>query len=239
MRTSTRKPQFATEPLPVEPLPIDPLPTRPAFYGPTTMVLEIDLRDPDALRVTNTLSIEGRYISARAVGNTARIAVTSPANDLGFLYPSSPNAEESAEEGQPGTRPEFDDGRLDSDLHVDHDRRTADDRVTSCRAIRSTRRRNSPASTCCRSCRSTSTARSRLRRRPRRSWQPVTPSTPRRTVCTCRPTCGCTPPSTNRSAASGRRPTRPRSIASRSPATGPPPTRPPDPSTVTCSTSSR
>ncbi len=87
---------FATEPLPVEPLPIDPLPTRPAFYGPTTMVLEIDLSDPDAPRVTNTLSIKGRYISARAVGNTARIAVTSPANDLGFLYPSSPSAEESA-----------------------------------------------------------------------------------------------------------------------------------------------
>ncbi len=64
--------------------------------GPTTVVVEVDLSDPDDLAVVNTLTLEGRYISARSIGDTARIAITSPPQDLGFLYPSGRNAEDAA-----------------------------------------------------------------------------------------------------------------------------------------------
>lgn len=84
----------------IEPLP-DPLPEPfpvPQFYGPTTIVLEIDLSNPDDLQIVNTMNLDGRYISARSIGETGRIAVTSPPKDLGFLYPSNPNATEQATE---------------------------------------------------------------------------------------------------------------------------------------------
>jgi Beta propeller domain len=82
----------------IEPVPFpEPLPG-PQFFGPTTIVLEIDLSNPDDLRIVNTMNLDGRYISARSIGETGRIAVTSPPKDLGFLYPSNPNATEQATE---------------------------------------------------------------------------------------------------------------------------------------------
>jgi len=74
-------------------------PSSPSGYvGPQTLVIEIDASDPDALSIVNTLSIDGRYISARSVGATARLVVTSPPQDLGFLYPSNSGTEDKAEE---------------------------------------------------------------------------------------------------------------------------------------------
>ena len=74
-------------------------PIRPGSYqGPQTLIIEVDLSNPDALAVANTMSIDGRYISARSIGDTARIVVTSPPQDLGFLYPSNPGTEQKAEE---------------------------------------------------------------------------------------------------------------------------------------------
>ncbi len=81
------------------PIPVEPFPAPvPGGYGPTTTVVEVDLSNPDDLRIAGSLTLDGNYISARAIGDTARIAVTTPPTDLGFLYPSSPNAEESAAE---------------------------------------------------------------------------------------------------------------------------------------------
>jgi len=89
--------QFASDPIPTEPFPDGPFPGGgPERYGPTTVVVEIDLSNPDDLRVVETLTLEGRYISARAIGETVRVAVTTSPQDLGFLYPSSRNAEEAA-----------------------------------------------------------------------------------------------------------------------------------------------
>jgi hypothetical protein len=68
-----------------------------SFVGSSmTVVIEIDLTNPDQLVVVNTLTLEGRYISARSIDGTARIAITTPARDLGFLYPSSSGAEGAA-----------------------------------------------------------------------------------------------------------------------------------------------
>jgi uncharacterized secreted protein with C-terminal beta-propeller domain len=90
-----------------EPMPTEPFPDQPFFdqpfpggynTGPVTAVIEVDLANPDSLQVVNTLTLDGRYVSARSIAGTARIAVTTPPTDLGFLYPSSPNAEASAAE---------------------------------------------------------------------------------------------------------------------------------------------
>jgi len=91
--------EFADDDVVVEDLiPTEPFPGPIGGYGPTTTVVEIDLSNPDDLRIAGSLTLDGRYISARAIGDTARIAVTTPPTDLGFVYPSSPNAEESAAE---------------------------------------------------------------------------------------------------------------------------------------------
>ncbi len=81
-----------------EPIPIEPFPGPIGGYGPTTTVVEVDLSNPDDLRIAGSLTLDGNYISARSIGDTARIVVTTPPTQLGFLYPSSPNAEESAAE---------------------------------------------------------------------------------------------------------------------------------------------
>ncbi len=81
-----------------EPIPTEPFPGPGGNFGPTTTVVEIDLSNPDDLQIAGSLTLDGNYISARSIGDTARIAVTTPPTQLGFLYPSSPNAEESAAE---------------------------------------------------------------------------------------------------------------------------------------------
>ncbi len=91
--------QFADDDLVVvDPIPTEPFPGPGPSFGPTTTVVEVDLSNPDDLRIAGSLTLDGNYISARSIGDTARIAVTTPPTQLGFLHPSSPNAEESAAE---------------------------------------------------------------------------------------------------------------------------------------------
>ena len=80
--------------------PIEPAPEEAPgeYFGPQTLIIEIDMSNPDDLTVANTMRIDGRYISARSIGDTARVVVTSPPQDLGFLYPSSQGTEDKAEE---------------------------------------------------------------------------------------------------------------------------------------------
>jgi hypothetical protein len=64
--------------------------------GPQTMVVQVDASDPARLRVTRTLTIDGAHVSARAIGDTARLVVSSYPTGLGFVYPSSEQGEEVA-----------------------------------------------------------------------------------------------------------------------------------------------
>ena len=52
---------------------------------PQTVLTEVDISDPSALRVVRTMSLEGSYVSARLTGSTVRLASSS--------YPSEPTAE--------------------------------------------------------------------------------------------------------------------------------------------------
>lgn len=80
-----------------EPMPVD-LPAPTGYVGPQTLIIEIDLSNPDSLAIDNTMQVDGRYISARSIGDTARVVVTSPPQDLGFLYPSNEGTEDKAED---------------------------------------------------------------------------------------------------------------------------------------------
>ena len=89
--------EFVDEPIPTEPFPVEPFPGE-YDYRPRTVVIEVDLSDPDNLRISNSLTVEGRYVSARSIGDTARLVVSTSPTDLGFLYPSGPGSEERAAE---------------------------------------------------------------------------------------------------------------------------------------------
>ncbi len=70
------------------------------YYGSGISVLsEIDVSDPDDMHVVKTLYIDGTYLSARMVGDTARVVVDSFPTGLEFVYPtgSGLRAERDAE----------------------------------------------------------------------------------------------------------------------------------------------
>lgn len=70
-------------------------------YGPIgdlTQLVQVDLSDPENLVATATLTVEGRYVSARVVGERASVVLTSqPHERIPFVYPASRSAEPRAE----------------------------------------------------------------------------------------------------------------------------------------------
>jgi beta propeller domain-containing protein len=54
---------------------IAPLP--PIRFSPRTIVTEVDVHDPAAMKVARTLSIDGSYVDARQNGSTARVVISS------------------------------------------------------------------------------------------------------------------------------------------------------------------
>lgn len=70
----------------------------PEQYGPATLIIDVDLSDPTDLRIAATMRIEGQYLSARAIDERVRLAISSPPNRLPWLYPQNQNGEDRAEE---------------------------------------------------------------------------------------------------------------------------------------------
>ena len=69
----------------------------PGTWSPLTSVIEVDLSDPTDLRVANVLTVQGRHVSSRVVGSSARIVVATTPSERPFVYPVSPAGEERAE----------------------------------------------------------------------------------------------------------------------------------------------
>ncbi|MCY4620244.1 MAG: beta-propeller domain-containing protein [bacterium] len=66
--------------------------------GDLTQVVQVDLSDPENLAATATLTVEGRYVSARLVGERASLVLVSrPHERIPFVYPASRSAEPRAE----------------------------------------------------------------------------------------------------------------------------------------------
>ncbi len=66
------------------------------YGGQVTIIQEIDLSNPAAMKVVRTLRLDGTYLSSRAVGDTVRVVVSSYPQNLPFVYPSSEAANDLA-----------------------------------------------------------------------------------------------------------------------------------------------
>ena len=77
---------------------------RPAFsslvpeggWRSLTSLIEVDLSDPTDLKIANVLTVEGYHVSTRVVGGAARVVVSTPPDELPFVYPQNSNGEERA-----------------------------------------------------------------------------------------------------------------------------------------------
>ncbi len=77
---------------------------RPAFsslvpeggWRSLTSLIEVDLSDPTDLKIANVLTVEGYHVSTRVVGGSARVVVSTPPDELPFVYPQNSNGEERA-----------------------------------------------------------------------------------------------------------------------------------------------
>ena len=53
--------------------------------GPSkTVISEVDVSNPAAMRIVRTLTVEGSYVSARLARGTARVVLSAPASDVGI-----------------------------------------------------------------------------------------------------------------------------------------------------------
>ncbi|RZV45751.1 MAG: hypothetical protein EX269_09090 [Acidimicrobiales bacterium] len=73
-------------------------PIQPEWYGPRAKLVEIDISNPDAPKISGELLIEGHYLSARLVDGKAQVVVQSEPNQLEFVYPQNRNGEDRAKE---------------------------------------------------------------------------------------------------------------------------------------------
>ncbi|RPI24752.1 MAG: benzoate transporter [Actinobacteria bacterium] len=85
-------------PMPVEeraPGDIAPYPMQP-----TTTVVEVDIADLSAPKVTRTLEMDGRYVSARLVAGAVRLVISSGPTGFAWVYPEGGGlrAEQEAEQ---------------------------------------------------------------------------------------------------------------------------------------------
>ncbi len=63
----------------------------------SALIQEVDLSNPSAMRVVSELRVEGHHLSARAVGSTVWVSLSSYPVQFQFVYPSGPDAEDAAE----------------------------------------------------------------------------------------------------------------------------------------------
>ncbi|MGH8874462.1 MAG: beta-propeller domain-containing protein, partial [Acidimicrobiia bacterium] len=67
---------------------VHPLEERFASYwpgAPVTILAQVDLSDPDDLRITRTLEVDGGFLSARLTGGVARVVLSSYPTGLAFV----------------------------------------------------------------------------------------------------------------------------------------------------------
>ena len=57
--------------------------------APSTTLTEVDVSDPAAMRIVQTLTLDANYVSARLVGSVARLVVSSTPTNLPFVYPET------------------------------------------------------------------------------------------------------------------------------------------------------
>ena len=68
----------------------------PQYQAAATLLAEVDVRDPAAMRVLRTQRVEGVHVSARLNGGTARVVVSSPPDVIDDLEGPPPQSEGAA-----------------------------------------------------------------------------------------------------------------------------------------------
>ena len=64
--------------------------------GDTTTIIEVDLSDPASPTVANEVEVEGSYLNARLVGDTAHVVVRSQPLGFSFVQPTGPDSVDAA-----------------------------------------------------------------------------------------------------------------------------------------------
>ncbi len=78
---------------------VDTLPAEDSeFYpgGDTTTIIEVDLADPASPTVANEVEVEGSFLNARLVGDTAHVVVRSQPLGFSFVQPTGPDSVDAA-----------------------------------------------------------------------------------------------------------------------------------------------
>ena len=78
---------------------VDTLPAEESEYypgGDTTTIIEVDLSDPTSPAVVNEVEVEGSFLNARLVGDTAHVVVRSQPLGFSFVQPTGPDSVEAA-----------------------------------------------------------------------------------------------------------------------------------------------
>ena len=70
----------------------------PSPYRATTRIIVMDVANPEAMKEVSHLDVDGNYVSARLVGDVARIVISSYSSRMQFTYPAdgSPDAQAAA-----------------------------------------------------------------------------------------------------------------------------------------------
>jgi hypothetical protein len=72
------------------PRPLAPDIVPDSYGGPIAALVEVDVSDPDRLRITRRLLTDGRYLSARMIDGVVRVVVSSYPTGLPFVTPEGP-----------------------------------------------------------------------------------------------------------------------------------------------------
>jgi hypothetical protein len=123
---------------------VDPLPGASGRYGimpmgsPAATLTLVDVADPTRMAVTETLTLDGSYLSARLVDGIARVVVRSEPVALPFVYPTGGGirAEEAAlERNRQVIRDSQVADWLPFFVHVDGSGRRTDGTLLDCTAV--------------------------------------------------------------------------------------------------------
>lgn len=68
---------------------IEPSPSGPYYYTPIATLSQIDISDIENPRLERTMYLDGSYVSARMVGDTARLVIRSMPTGLDFTFPET------------------------------------------------------------------------------------------------------------------------------------------------------
>ena len=99
------------DPVPVTggPIAVDPVPVAPGrlvapvppgifpYYQTATVLAEVDVSNPAGMKLVSKATFDGRYVSARLTGTSARVVISSAPREIPFIAPAAPDPTATAQ----------------------------------------------------------------------------------------------------------------------------------------------